>query len=63
MKFLPYWQSLNKEQKLTIATKLQTNVPYLSHIAHGRRNAGAKLLLNIEQATDGLVSQRELRDI
>lgn len=63
MKFKPYWKRLNKDQKLALAIKLRTSYAYLSHIANSHRRAGAKILINIERATDGIVKQRDIRDI
>lgn len=63
MKFKPYWKRLNKDQKLALAIKLKTSYAYLSHIANSHRLAGAKIIMNIERATDGIVKQRDIRDI
>lgn len=61
MNFSDYYVRLSAADKRDLATKLGTSVPYLSQIAHGHRMAGAPLLAQIESATVGAVTARELR--
>lgn len=62
MKFRTYYESLSPEGKRELAKKLDTSVPYLYQLSVGIRNAGAKFLLGIEDATGGAVSPRDIRD-
>lgn len=63
MKFKTYWLDLLPENKKSLADDLNTSVAYLSQIAHGHRNAGANILLNIEAVTKGEITPMEIRPI
>ena len=61
MEFNCYYTSLNKQQKLELAEKLNSSVMYLCHIAKGRRKAGVKIITGILKATDGVVTPEVMR--
>jgi len=61
MKFETYYAQLDTGERLVLAQKLKTSPAYLYQIASGRRQAGAKFLLNIETATGGRVTPQDLR--
>lgn len=56
-----FFTALNAKQKLRLANRLYTSVPYLSHIAHGHRLAGPGLAMRIEKATNRKVTRKSLR--
>ncbi len=61
MELLAYWQSLDPVEKLAFASKAGTSRVYLSQLAHGHRQAGYKSIRNIEMASDGAVTEADLR--
>ena len=62
MNFRDYFLRLSGAEKRRLAEKLNTSTAYLHHLSTGYRNAGAKFLLNIEDATNGAVTPREMRN-
>lgn len=62
MRFKKYYKSLSAEDKKDLADRMNTSLAYLSQLANGHRKAGAKILLQIESSTGGLVSAVEMRD-
>ena len=61
MDFKDYWAELPADDKKMLAERLDTSVAYLSQLAYGHRKAGARFLLQIESATDGIVKPSGLR--
>ena len=61
MNFKKYWQAMSAKEKVAVARKLRTTVEYVGHIAHGHSKAGAKILANIEFATDNHITVADLR--
>jgi DNA-binding transcriptional regulator YdaS (Cro superfamily) len=58
---LEFYRALDAKQKARLAKRLDTSVPYLSHIAHGHRRAGPGLAKRIERATKKQVTRKALR--
>lgn len=56
-----YWQNLAAAEKAELAKALDTEVAYLSQIAHGHRQAGPVFARDIETATRSEVTRYELR--
>ena len=56
-----YLDSLDPDQKIQFADSVGTSLPYLSQLAHGHRQAGARIIASIERATDGKVTHKDLR--
>jgi hypothetical protein len=44
MKFKKYWDALDPDKKIKLATEAATSTAYLSQVANGHRNAGANLI-------------------
>lgn len=61
MNFKKYWLSRTPSEKKAIASALNTTVEYCGHLAYRHRRAGAGILIRIESATDGQVTQADLR--
>jgi len=61
MIFQDYWKNLDKTKRKSLADNFGTSVEYMGQLASGHRNAGAKFLLGIEEATQGEVTAKELR--
>lgn len=47
MTFNRYYRQLSPEGKKRLATRVNTSVAYLSHLAHGHRSPGGELVLRI----------------
>jgi len=56
-----YWRGLPTAQRAALAESCDTQVVYLSQIAHGHRKASGRLTLRLEQATSGVVTRHDLR--
>jgi hypothetical protein len=56
-----YFLTEPKGAKLEMAQYLGVSATWISLLIHGRRLASAKLCVDIERATQGLVTRKELR--
>jgi hypothetical protein len=61
MNLRDYLRALEPEEKLDFASKSETELIYLYHVAAGRKTPSAKLSVRIEAASSGVVSRFELR--
>lgn len=57
-----YLASLERGAATKLAAKLGISISYLSQLASGKAPISAARCVAIEQATDGVVSRKELRD-
>jgi len=60
--FTAYWIELSPAGKRALSAKLNTSVSYMSQIAHGYRRAGASIIMEIADATNGVIRPRDIRN-
>jgi len=61
MNLKTYLATLTDSDKQSLAVKLKTSVAYLQQLAGGHRQAGLKIVSLIHGATEGNVTQNDLR--
>lgn len=59
--FRDYWSGLGPTEKRALAEACDTEVNYLTQIAHGHRKAGSKLCRAIHEKSDRAVRLSSLR--
>lgn len=56
-----HYDQLDSAARARLADALGTSKAYLRQLVHGHRQAGLRILMRIAAATDGAVSQEDLR--
>lgn len=61
MRLLTYLNGLSADERKSFARKAKTSVPYLTHLAKGRRQASPRLAKRLSDAAAGQVALSDLR--
>ena len=61
MNFKDFYKKLSAEEKRELGKNANLSLQYLSHLANGHRNAGLKMIIRLEKATNGALTRAEIR--
>lgn len=61
MSLLDFLKCINKNERLALASDLDTSIAQLNHIAYGARRANVLVAIRINRITDGAVELDSMR--